>query len=240
MKKAIRDFVQILFVISLASLGLSAGDRGLLVAADSSQRIQNLQADSEDLSRMRNVAMVQRFARGNYLVPVPWETDTYYLHNIAPPYRYCRPWTRIFLQRLSAQYYSRFHERLRITSLVRTTGSQTRLARSNANAADAVGSLRSSHLTGASIDISKRFMSPEGQQWIRNVLYSLKQQGYLYAIEEFYQPTFHVMVYRSYPTYVRGLHSRKAQVARNRHSATAHVTPVADVQVPKRPEDDVN
>lgn len=240
MKKAIWDLARILFVVSLLPLGLLAGDRGLLVAADSSQRIQNLQADSDDLSRMRNVAMVQRFARGNYLVPVRLETNSYYLHDIGPAYRYCRPWTRMFLRRLSAQYYARFHERLRITSLVRTTTSQTRLARFNANAADAVGSLRSSHLTGASIDISKRFMSPEGQHWIRNVLYSLKQQGYLYAIEEFYQPTFHVMVYRSYPEYVRGLQRRKSVVAHNRHSAAPHVTPVADVQIAKQREEDAD
>jgi hypothetical protein len=145
----------------------------------------------------------------------------------------------MFLERLSAQYYARFHERLRITSLVRTTRSQTQLARVNANAADAVGSFRSSHLTGASIDISKRFMSPEGQNWIRNVLYSLKQQGYLYAVEEFYQPTFHVMVYRSYPTYVRGLRRRKSLVAHSRHN-TAHATPVADLQIAKQREEDAD
>lgn len=51
-------------------------------------------------------------------------------------------------------------------------------------------------------------MSPEGRRWVRDVLYSLREKGYLYAIEEFEQPAFHVMVYRSYPHYVKRL-SRK-------------------------------
>ena len=41
--------------------------------------------------------------------------------------------------------------------------------------------------------------------WMRRVIHSLKKKGYLYAIEEFRQPTFHVMVYRNYPEYVKGL-----------------------------------
>jgi hypothetical protein len=48
-------------------------------------------------------------------------------------------------------------------------------------------------------------MSRAERNWMRRVIYTLKKKGYLYGVEEFYQPTFHVMVYRNYPEYVRGL-----------------------------------
>jgi hypothetical protein len=121
---------------------------------------------------------------------------------------------------VSRQYQSRFHQRLRVTSLVRTVGSQQRLAEWNNNAADATGAERSSHLTGATVDISKRWMSPAGQEWLREVLYSLREAGYLYAIEEFYQPTFHIMVYPKYAQYVKKLKHRKE---RTPDLADAHV-----------------
>lgn len=61
------------------------------------------------------------------------------------------------------------------------------------------------------MDISKRFMPPGAQSWMRDVLYSLKQQQHLYAIEEFSQPVFHVMVYRNYASYVRELKKSAAE-----------------------------
>jgi Family of unknown function (DUF5715) len=182
-----------------------AGSRTLLLADVSSQLIQNTRADADNLSRMTDVAMVQHFARNGYLVRVPSKTHYYYLHRIPASLHYCRPWTKLFLDRLSREYYAKFKQRLRVTSLVRTVARQKRLARSNGNAADAFGALRSSHLTGATLDISKHNMSPEAQSWMRDVLYSLREAGYLYAIEEFQEPTFHVMVYTNYPQYVKHL-----------------------------------
>ncbi len=203
---------------------LHAGDRHLLVADVSSQRIQNTSADDANLSRMTNTAMIQRFARRGYLVSVPAHGSAYYLHAVRPSERYCRPWTKIFLDRLSRQYRARFHQPLRVTSLVRSVGSQQRLAQFNDNAADATGSERSSHLTGATIDISKRWMSAAGQQWLRDTLHSLREAGYLYAIEEFYQPSFHIMVYPKYAQYVKTLKHHKE---RTPDLADASVAPSA-------------
>jgi hypothetical protein len=194
-------FASALFCL-LVPVPMCAASRTLLVADETSPVVQNGQADDDNLSRMRDVAMLQRFVRGNYLVSVPANTGTYYIYNVPASYRYSRPWTKLFLTRLSRQFHAKFGDRLRITSLVRTEARQKKLARRNPNAADAVGDSRSSHLTGATIDISKRFMSASERRWMRDVLYSLRQQGYLYAIEEFSQPTFHIMVYRSYPQYV--------------------------------------
>jgi len=205
-----RSLLPGIFVVLSFPIWMWAGGRRLLVANLSSQAIQNAHADAENLSRMRDVAMIHSFARHGYLVSVPSSTRAYYLHAIPAPYRYCRPWTRLFLDRLSRQFYARFRQRLRVTSLVRTVGRQRMLTRINDNAADATGELQSSHLTGATVDISKHSMSEAERNWMRNVLYSLRQSGHLYAIEEFQEPVFHIMVYASYPQYAKGP-NRKAE-----------------------------
>jgi len=192
-------------VLLVVPVCMRGGDRSVLSANASSQAIQNARANDFDLSRMRNRAMIQRFHGAGLLVRVPSHTRFYYLHFIPAAYRYLRPWTKLFLDRLSREYHARFGQRLRVTSLVRTVALQRRLDRRNPNAAAATGPYRSSHLTGATLDISKRFMKLRGQRWMRRVLFRLKQNGYLYAVEEFEQPTFHIMVYPNYRQYVDGL-----------------------------------
>jgi hypothetical protein len=191
-----------LFVLAFSTAICGAGAGSGLTATADSQRIQNRQADAQNLSRMLDTAMVRRFRRLGLLVPIRTSTSSYYLHAIPSRLRYLRPWARLFLTRLSRQFHARFHTRLRVTGLIRTAHYQRRLDVVNANAASATGPERSSHLTGATLDISKRFMSRAGQRWMRQVLSELRAQGVLYAIEEYHQPCFHVMVYRSYLDYV--------------------------------------
>lgn len=197
------------FCLFAACLLLPAAGMGevplLLLATPRSQLDQNRYADGDDLSRMLNASMIQRFNRNGYLLKVPVSTRHYYLRSIPSQYRYLRPWSRLFLYRLSKQYHARFKKKLRVTSLVRTVASQVRLAKWNGNAATAYGARRSSHLTGATLDISKHGMTVKERNWMRRVIYSLKQKGYLYAVEEFRQPTFHIMVYRNYLQYVKRL-----------------------------------
>lgn len=203
--------VAVLFV----PFALWAGSRTLLLADITSQVIQNTRADADNLSRMRDTTMVRQFAKNGYLVRVSSDNRYYYLHAVPTQLRYCRPWTKLFLDRLSREYYAKFKQRLRVTSLVRTVARQVRLSHTNGNAADAFGALRSSHLTGATLDISKHSMSAAERSWMRDVLYSLRKQGYLYAIEEFQEPTFHVMVYSNYPQYVKRItrDARDAELA---------------------------
>jgi hypothetical protein len=183
-------------VIATAQLAI------LLKASSSSPLVQNSYADRENLSRMRDVSMIGRFHRNGYLVRVPSSTPHYYVRYVSTNYRYLRPWSKLFLDRLSRQYYARFHKKLRVTSLVRTVALQRALSTKNGNAGPARGVRRSSHLTGATLDISKRGMTAAELKWMRRVIYSLKRQGYLYGIEEFHQPVFHIMIYRSYHEYV--------------------------------------
>jgi uncharacterized protein YcbK (DUF882 family) len=172
---------------------------GMILKANRySQVRQNQRANEDDLSRMKDSAMLQRFVRAKYLEPVPVMTKHYRLSGVSPQHRYLRPWSRLFLQRLSQQYHARFKKRLSVTSLVRTVDYQQRLAKRNGNAAAALGPRASSHLTGATLDIAKRGMTKAELEWMRRVLHSLKQRGYLYAVEEWQQPVFHIMVYKDY------------------------------------------
>lgn len=193
------------FILSGAlTAAVPAAAPDLLRAGTASQLIQNRRADQEGLSRIQDLAMLRRFVRAERLVPVPRRSRYYYTRYIPAEYHYLRPWSKLFLDRLARQYHARFKKRLRITSMVRTATLQSRLARRNENAADAHGPRRSSHLTGATLDISKFGMSRQEIDWMRRHLHALKQRGYIYAVEEFSQPTFHVMVYKRYAELARG------------------------------------
>jgi hypothetical protein len=190
-------------VLLIASPGLMHGRaRSILAANASSQTIQNARADAYHLARMRDRAMLAQFVEAGYLVSVPPQTRGYYLHGVSSEYSYLRPWAKRFLDQISRDYYATFHTQLRVTSLIRTVSLQRRLARRNFNAAEATGDDRSSHLTGATLDISKHSMSWREKKWLRRELIELEQSGYIYAVEEFHQPCFHVMVYPNFRDYV--------------------------------------
>jgi uncharacterized protein YcbK (DUF882 family) len=192
------------FFLLIACLSVSAtAPAASLRATRSSQLVQNQRADEDQLSRMEDPAMTARWVRLQLLEPVPVKTSGYYLHAVREQNRYLRPWTRLFLSRLSSQYRARFGKQLRVTSLLRTAEYQRSLQGRNGNAASAKGPKRSAHLTGASIDISKKGMTGAERQWLRRVLTSLRGNGYLYAIEEYQQPVFHILVHRKYADYVK-------------------------------------
>ena len=185
-----------------------AASRRSLRANTESQVFQNKRADRDHLSRMKDRGMLESWVRLELLVGVPAKTANFYVHQIQAEYRYVRPWAKLFLDRISSQFRRRFGRPLRITSLTRTVEYQNRLSRRNGNAASPYGKKRSSHLTGASLDISKKGLTSAQVGWLRRVLLSLHQKQYLFAVEEFYQPNFHVMVYRNYPEYVEMLLAR--------------------------------
>ena len=197
-----RSFASALLVM-LAFSAAVAAPAATLRANYSSQVVMNERADRDHLSRMEDKAMIARWARLELIKPVPTKARGYYLHSVSAENRYLRPWAKTFLDRLSSQYRARFGKQLRVTSLVRTAEYQQRLQRRNGNAAQADGPRRSSHLTGASLDISKKGMTSAQRNWVRRVLQNLRGKGYLYAIEEHQQPVFHVMVYRKYLDYVK-------------------------------------
>ena len=196
-----RSFVPVVVGVLLAA-SVAAQAAPSLRATSRSQADQNRLADADHLSRMQDKEMLQRWARLELLVPVKEKTSDYYLHAVPSDYRYLRPWARLLLERLASQFRARFGRPLRVTSLVRTVSYQRQLARRNGNAAAATGPKASAHLTGACLDISKKGMTRSQMDWVRNVLYQLRTKKYLYVIEEFKQPVFHVLVHRRYVDYV--------------------------------------
>lgn len=176
----------------------------LTAAAGNLQR-ENAQADRQRLSRMRDLRMVRRFVRAGLLVPLPAAASTHWVSGVPASLRVARPWTKRFVEQLARGLYDLFSTRLKITSLTRTVNVQRSLRAWNGNAAPARGENRSSHLTGASVDISKQPLTTREIGWFRQVLGRLARRRLLHAIEEFQQPHFHVMVFKDYLRYALAL-----------------------------------
>lgn len=161
-------------------------------------RRENAAATHDRLTRMRDRGMVRRFTRSGHLVPIALETSTYYVTGVSAALRVARPWTRRFIEHLARAVHASFGIRLKITSLTRTEARQRAIGRTNGNAAPARGPARSTHLTGASVDISKAPFSALEIDWLRSALRRLTAARLVHAIEEFAEPHFHVLVRRAY------------------------------------------
>lgn len=168
---------------------------------------ENAAADRQNLSRLRDRRTLRRFVRAGLLVPVPEETRTYWVSGVPDWLRVSRPWAKRFIEQLAGGLHALFGTRLKVTSLTRTADVQRALATWNGNAAPADGRIRSTHLTGAAVDLSKQPLSEREILWLRHVLRRLARQGWLYAIEELQQAHFHVFVFRRYAAYARTLGS---------------------------------
>lgn len=169
---------------------------------------ENAAADRQRLSRLRTRAHLERYVRAGLLVPVAAETRGVHVVGVPPWRRVARPWARLFVRQLGRALHDLFDgARLRVTALARTEAVQGALRLANGNAAPAHGPRRSSHLTGASVDLSKVEYSDVELRWLRLVLERLADRGVVNSIEEFVQPHFHVMVFRRYADYARRLRS---------------------------------
>ena len=158
---------------------------------------ENEELDRLQLPRIADEYELLRYEASQELVPVE-ETDALKLApDLTDSHRYCRPWTRDFLQDFSQAYYEQFHSPLLINSLVRTVEQQHRLRRWNRFAAPEFGDTASTHLTGVTFDMSRRGLTFEQYEWIRNYLLPLQAQGMIDPIEE-RQPVLHVVVYDKY------------------------------------------
>lgn len=170
-------------------------------------RRENAAATRDGLSRLANGRMLMRFRRARLLVSVPASTRTFYVSGVPASLRVARPWTKRFIEELAAAKRRSFGTPLRITGLTRTRIYQRALGATNGNAAPAHGHLQSTHLTGASVDISTRLLSVREITWLRVVLRGLTADGLVHAIEEFRQPHFHVLVHKRYGAAARTLAS---------------------------------
>lgn len=194
-----RAIVMLVF-LPLAARGQTVSLSG---AADSALAREVEAAARFELTRLEDQAHLRRFIGEGLLVRVPNSgrgfVIDYRIGGRATAnrhlYRYARPYTRCFIERLADQYRRKFGGRLHVNSLVRTCRYQERLAHGNDNA---VSCDQSSHVTGATVDIGYIGIPRRGRRWIEGVLLELERAGLVQATKERGQAVYHVMVYPTY------------------------------------------
>jgi hypothetical protein len=159
---------------------------------------QNERTFGDDLERIQDDDQLELLTENKELVDLP-ETDSLHIAaNLPIERRYCRPWTRTFLDDMSREYYNEFGQPLQVNSAVRTVLVQKKLRRRNRNAAMIDGDVASPHLTGAAIDIARRGMSKKQIAWMRDYLIKYRDAGQIDVAEEFRTRCFHITVYKEY------------------------------------------
>ncbi len=150
------------------------------------------------LVRIADDGQLEELKQREELVPIR-ESRSLTIHpGLEAKNRFCRYWTRDFLEDVSDAYYEQFRQPLQVNSAVRTVEQQRRLRRHNHNAAPDRGDTESSHVAGLTVDISKRHMSRQQKKWLEQYMYSLEEAGLLEGAEERRQPVFHIMVSQQY------------------------------------------
>ena len=190
-----------LLVIVFSTLGCSHGnkkpkikrliDLEILEGSKESQAIQNKLADSEGLSRIKNDNQLRKMKANGYLVSISKYVDVDI--QLKEKFRFVRPWTNKFLDDMGKSFTKEFSKKLQVNSAVRTAEYQEVLKKSNVNASN-----KSSHLTGATVDLAKKDLTPEELNWCREYLISFEKKGLIEATEEQKQLCFHIMVFRKY------------------------------------------
>lgn len=159
---------------------------------------QNEEIDRLELPRIQNEAELEQLIASQALVPIVPSRTLRIEPSLASNRRYCRPWTRDFLDDLSDAYYNEFHNQIQVNSAVRTVQVQKKLRRHNRNAAPEKGETASSHLAGITVDIQRRGMTRQQVKWMEQYLLPLKNLGWVEPEEERHQWVFHVAVSARY------------------------------------------
>jgi hypothetical protein len=156
--------------------------------------LQNAEIDRMELPRIQDDDELEALKASGALQPIVANETLRFDPRLDPSRRYCRPWTRDFVQDLAQAYYHRFHQQIQVNSAVRTVKVQKKLRRHNRNAAPAEGDTASSHLAGLTVDLQRRGLSQEEIQWMQRYLFYMKSLGLVEPEEERHQWVFHIMV----------------------------------------------
>lgn len=162
---------------------------------------QNEEIDRLKLTRINDDQELEELELRGDLVSLHESRSMQIAPNLEVNRRFCRPWTRAFLEDLSQAFYAQFHHPIQVTSAVRTVDQQARLQRWNHNAAPIDGDTASSHLAGLTIDIGKSPMSRRERAFIDQYVFKLQQLGLVEAAEERRQACYHIMVSNRYDEY---------------------------------------
>jgi Family of unknown function (DUF5715) len=160
--------------------------------------LQNAEVDRMELPRIQDDAELESLKSKGDLVGIETSEHLRFDPRLDPDRRYCRPWTRDFVEDLSKAYFEAFNAQIQVNSAVRTVKVQKRLRRHNRNAAPEKGELASSHLAGTTVDLQRRGMTPAQIKWMQQYMMPLKELGLIEPEEERRQWVFHVMVSNRY------------------------------------------
>ncbi len=163
-----------------------------------SQLRQNEEIDRLGLPRIQDDAQLEALKASGELVPIEASEALKIEPSLDPSRRFCRPWTRDFVQDLSEVYYRQFHAQIQVNSAVRTVKVQKKLRRRNRNAAPAEGDTASSHLAGITVDLQRRGLTIEQMRFVEHYLFYLKALDLVEPEEERRHWCFHVMVSERY------------------------------------------
>src|SRR5579862_6008981 len=160
--------------------------------------IQNAEINRLELPRIQDETELEALKADGSLLPIIPSESLRIEPSLDPSRRYCRPWTRDFVQDLSQAYYNRFHQQIQVNSAVRTVKVQKKLRRHNRNAAPYEGDTASSHLAGVTVDLQRRGMTKDEIQFMEHYLFYMKAVGLVEPEEERHQWVFHIMVSGNY------------------------------------------
>ncbi len=180
-----------------------------LTGSPASQMRQNRAIDAIPLERMADITELKSLAAQGKLVPIA-DTEWYAVDvtlGVEDPtnaawYAHARPWVKAFLDDLR-DAPRRAGERFRITSLSRTAEYQRLLVGNSGENPTAIRGRkwwqRSSHLAGATVDITYKEMSYATRKWLQARLLDLERRKLIEATKERKRSTtFHIMVFPGY------------------------------------------
>ena len=161
---------------------------------------QNEEIDRLDLPRIQDDDELEALKASQALVGIRTGQTLRIDPRLDPNRRFCRPWTRDFVEDLSQAYYRQFHEQIQVNSAVRTVKVHE-ASGANRNEAPAEGETASSHLAGVTLDIQRRGMSKTQVHFVERYLFYLRALGLVEPEEERRQWVFHVMVSERYASW---------------------------------------
>lgn len=189
-----------------------------LKGSQATMRKQNQAAVSYGYSFLENSQAVNNFISSGYLVKVS-PSRFLEIHNVSYPY--AREPVKVFLERLSAQYYSACSEKLTVTSLTRPLNKQP------ANASDS-----SVHPTGMAVDL-RIPATRKCRSWLESTLLSLEDADLLDVTQERNPPHYHVAVFtKTYEQYVANLSNDVQEYTVRRGDTLSRIAKTTGASVP--------
>lgn len=158
---------------------------------------QNAMIDAFGLPRIKDREMLERYFSSGHFVIVSGSGL-----NIADEVGgYALPPTRDFFSMVGDEFLIKLHDKLKLSSLLRTDKEQEKIVEEGRSIADGSShEFLSSHLAGVAGDISKKTLNQQKRLWLIKKLLPYKIAGKIEAIEEMCSNTIHVTVCPNWQT----------------------------------------